>query len=164
MTLRRSTVLFGGLLLLSLVALMLRWVPETKPTPGRESALVSRPTPASVVEPPLTVADRLGAADGSIIADLRILSDVFEAYRNNFPKEGSPVGENVDITAALTGRNALRLPVVRRDHPAINAAGELCDRWGTPFFFHQLSGYAMEVRSAGPDRRLHTADDVVLTP
>ena len=49
-------------------------------------------------------------------------------------------------------------------NPAINARGELCDRWGTPFFFHQLSGSQMEIRSAGPDRKLWTPDDEVLTP
>ena len=42
--------------------------------------------------------------------------------------------------------------------------GELCDRWGRPFFFHQLSGTKMEIRSAGPARQLWTDDDVVLTP
>jgi hypothetical protein len=41
----------------------------------------------------------------------------------------------------------------------VNAAGELTDRWGTPFFFHQVSKAQMEVRSAGPDRRMWTADD-----
>ena len=39
--------------------------------------------------------------------------------------------------------------------------GELIDRWGTPFFFHQLSREFMQVRSAGPDRRHFTADDVL---
>jgi len=74
------------------------------------------------------------------------------------------VGENAEITAVLAGRNRLQLALIPPSHPAINRAGELCDRWGTPFFFHALSGTQMEIRSAGPDRRLWSADDVVLTP
>ena len=68
------------------------------------------------------------------------------------------------ITAALTGKNPLNFQFIRRDHPAINARGELCDRWGTPFFFHALSGTRMELRSAGPDRQMYTDDDLVFTP
>jgi hypothetical protein len=33
-----------------------------------------------------------------------------------------------------------------------------------PYFFHQLSGDEMEIRTAGADRRLWTAGDRVLTP
>ena len=64
----------------------------------------------------------------------------------------------------LMGRNRLGLALLPPDHPAVNPRGELCDRWGRPFFFHQLSGTRLELRSAGPDRQLWTGDDVVLTP
>jgi len=37
----------------------------------------------------------------------------------------------------------------------------LVDAWGTPFFFHQLSGHEMEIHSAGPDKIMWTADDLV---
>jgi hypothetical protein len=43
----------------------------------------------------------------------------------------------------------------------INGKGELVDYWGTPFFFHQLSGTEMEIHSAGPDKVMWTADDLV---
>jgi hypothetical protein len=79
-------------------------------------------------------------------------------------RSGNPVGENSEITAALTGRNRLSYAFILPGSPAINSKGELCDRWGTPFFFHQLSGERMEIRSAGPDRKLWTPDDEVLTP
>jgi hypothetical protein len=51
---------------------------------------------------------------------------------------------------------------VRLDLPAgnkVNEAGELTDRWGTAYFFHQLSSREMEIRSAGPDRKMWTEDD-----
>jgi hypothetical protein len=109
------------------------------------------------------LADELNSPQGDIHADLRIINEVFVAYRGSVRAE-NPVGENAEITAALTGRNRLGFAFIPADSPAINAKGELCDRWGSPFFFHQLSGQRMEVRSAGPDRKLWTADDQVLTP
>ena len=42
-----------------------------------------------------------------------------------------------------------------------NERGELTDAWGTPYFFHQLSGTEMEIHSAGPDRRMFTGDDLI---
>ncbi|HEY1108604.1 MAG TPA: hypothetical protein VGE76_08235 [Opitutaceae bacterium] len=92
------------------------------------------------------------------------MSAVLDAWRSNFPREGNPVGENADITAALTGANRLELALIPKNHPAINAKGELCDRWGTPFRFHQLSGEQMEIRSAGPDRKFATEDDATFHP
>lgn len=110
------------------------------------------------------LADDLNSPAKDIRSDLQIVEDVLEAFRTNFPHDGNPVGDNAEITAALTGKNRLRLALIPRNHPAINAAGELCDRWGTPFFFHAESGTHMAVRSAGPDRKMWTADDVVLDP
>lgn len=110
------------------------------------------------------IAARLNAADSNIQRDLEILNQVFEAWRTNFPREGNPVGENIEITRALTGANRLEFALIPPKHPAINAEGELCDRWGTPFRFHQISGEEMEIRSAGPDRRFATEDDARWTP
>jgi len=110
------------------------------------------------------IADPLNAPAGTIRRDLEILNEVFAAWQTNFPHEGNPVGENAEITAALAGENKLRFAFVAPHHPAINARGELCDRWGTPFFFHALSGTRMEIRSAGPDRKMWTGDDVVRSP
>ena len=110
------------------------------------------------------LADTLNTPQSTIAADLRIVLDLVSAFRTNFPREGNPVGSNAEITAALSGRNALRFAFIAPDHPAINRAGELCDRWGTPFFFHAESGTRMTIQSAGPDHRLHTADDIVLVP
>jgi hypothetical protein len=91
------------------------------------------------------------------------MNGIFIAFRAAL-HNGNPVGENSEITAALTGRNKLAFAFIPKDCPAINSKGELCDRWGKPYFFHQISGEKMEIRSAGPDGVLWTADDVVLTP
>jgi hypothetical protein len=74
---------------------------------------------------------------------------------------GNPVGTNAEITAALRGDNLKQLKLDVPGGSSVNASGELCDPWGTPWFFHQLSGTKMELRSAGPDRKLYTKDDFV---
>jgi hypothetical protein len=106
----------------------------------------------------------LNAPGSTVMRDLDVVSRIFDAWQGNFPREGNPVGENAEITAALMGENRLGLALIPKGHPAVNAQGELCDRWGTPFRFHQLSGSKMEIRSAGPDRKFATDDDAVWTP
>lgn len=106
----------------------------------------------------------LNAVDGTARRDLAILQSVFAAWRTNAPGQGNPVGTNQEITAALTGQNRWGFAIIPPDHPAINARGELCDRWGSPLFFHQLSGERMEIRSLGPDRTSGTDDDIIVVP
>jgi hypothetical protein len=110
------------------------------------------------------IANGLNAPGGDIHRDVEILHDVLVAWRTNFPQAGNPVGENDEITLALCGANPLHFAFIAPTHPAINARGELCDRWGTPFRFHAWSGTQMEIRSAGPDRRFATGDDVQFAP
>ena len=128
---------------------------QTVPTPK---------IPPHTGEPRSTLADRLNIPGVDIHSDLRLVSEIFDTFRSNFPRDGNPVGNNPEITASLTGKNKLRLALIPPDHPAINRAGELCDRWGTPFFFHSESATKMEIRSAGPDKKLHTPDDEELSP
>lgn len=115
--------------------------------------------PAASAPAQSPIADDLNAPAGSLRRDLEILNELFGAFQTNFPRLGNPVGENVEITAALAGANPAQFVFISPRHRAINARGELCDRWGTPFRFHQVSGTQMEIRSAGPDRKFATADD-----
>jgi hypothetical protein len=165
-------------LLIVAVAVFLGFV-VWKLRPRLSNALSSTPPPAGVV--PVSVvrnsgsipdvssdrshlADDLNAPAKDVRSDLRVVAEILEAFRSNFPHDGNPVGSNAEITRALTGRNKLQLALIPSDHPAINSAGELCDRWGTPFFFHAESGTRMGIRSAGPDHKMWTADDIVLEP
>jgi hypothetical protein len=76
---------------------------------------------------------------------------------------GNPIGNNREITAKLNGGNPRQIVFLKEeDGMRINQRGELIDNWGTPFFFHQISGTEMEIRSAGPDRKMWTADDLIL--
>ena len=161
--------------LLLLVTFLLWW--RTKPpaatsTPG--AAPVTASTAGSAVGLSVTqsslppersnLADALNSPSTDIRADLRLVSSIVETFRTNFLQTGNPVGSNAEITAALTGQNKLRLSLIPADHSAINKAGELCDRWGTPFFFHAESATRMEIRSAGPDKKMWSDDDVVISP
>jgi hypothetical protein len=74
----------------------------------------------------------------------------------------NPVGTNPEITKALNGDNPKQARFIKEELGLrINGGGELVDYWGTPFFFHQLSGTEMEIHSAGPDKVMWTADDLV---
>lgn len=73
----------------------------------------------------------------------------------------NPVGSNAEIMRAVMGGNPVGARLGPPDGQELNEQGELLDRWGKPYFFHQLSATVMEVRSAGPDGRMWTADDVV---
>ena len=74
----------------------------------------------------------------------------------------NPVGTNPEITAALKGNNPRQSNFINAEAGLrVNANSELVDAWGTPYFFHQLSGREMEIRSAGPDRILWTPDDLI---
>ncbi len=72
----------------------------------------------------------------------------------------NPVGSNAEIMKSMMGDNPKQAKLGPPAGQGINAAGELVDRWGTPYFFHQMSATVMEIRSAGPDRVMWTSDDV----
>jgi hypothetical protein len=76
---------------------------------------------------------------------------------------GDPVGTNPEITSQLLGDNPRHINFI--DPSAgmqVNDKGDLVDAWGTPYFFHQISGSDMEIHSAGPDRIMWTSDDIVV--
>lgn len=137
---------------------------ESPPLAVAEVASQNRPSAAGELSGISHIADDLNAQGGNIRRDLEILNEVFATWQTNFPRDGNPVGENAEITAALVGGNPGHFGFIPPGHPAINVRGELCDRWGTPFRFHQLSGTQMEIRSAGPDRQFGTSDDAEIAP
>jgi hypothetical protein len=75
---------------------------------------------------------------------------------------GNPVGTNPEITSQLSGKNPKHINFITEEAGMhINENGELVDPWGTPYFFHQISGSEMEIHSAGPDKIMWTQDDIV---
>jgi len=73
----------------------------------------------------------------------------------------NPVGTNAEVMKAIMGGNPRGAMLGPPEGIVLNENSELIDRWGTPYFFHQLTKDLMEIQSAGPDRILWTSDDLV---
>ncbi len=126
-------------------------------TPTRKPALdlASRaaspnPNPSETNEPPVLPPQ-------AVLDNARL---TVQNYRSAFGE--NPVGTNPEITAALMGKNPKNINFLTPESGLrVNEKGEMIDAYGTPFFFHQISGKEMEIRSAGPDRLMWTFDDLV---
>jgi hypothetical protein len=76
---------------------------------------------------------------------------------------GNPVGNNAEFAKQLGGDNPKHINFINSEAGMrLDGNGQLVDPWGTPYFFHQISGSDTEVRSAGPDKVMYTADDIVV--
>lgn len=157
---------------IALLALVALWFgsrngsPEF-PSPAKPSESLSNDVP--VVIPRVKFIDQnpfildYGKEGGSDLKDLQALRDVVtdcQILFKDFDRYHLP--GNPEITRFLQGSNPDKLAWIPEGHRLINDAGELLDRHGTPVFFHRLSGLKFEFRSAGPDRKYWTDDDVVL--
>lgn len=92
--------------------------------------------------------------------DVQSVGILLEEFRRAFG--AMPTGElNDEIVRRLQGENPKGIAVLPKSHPAINPDGELIDRWGTPYRFHPESAWETTVRSAGPDKKMWTADDIL---
>ncbi len=116
------------------------------------------------VEKPL-VGERIleGYADASttVRQDLTLVSHVLENFALLVKGDDPlPLGANEEIAAALRGRNRIQFRFVPDTSPLFNARGQIVDRWGAPLYFHAISHDRVEIRSAGPDKIMWTADDV----
>ena len=125
---------------------------------GAVPAKPKRPALAAAARPPAGPELEPGLTPVAVLENMR---SVFRQYSARFG--GNPVGDNREITAALNGGNPKQVMFINsEDGLRLNERGELIDNWGTPFFFHQLSGTEMEIHSAGPDRKMWTPDDLVI--
>lgn len=127
-----------------------------------ETARFADPTPSGGV----TVADIAGTAkalhspETTADNDLEILESIIEFYRRANGEVVPFGGLNEEIVRRMRGDNDMKLAVFPADHPSLNSRGQLLDRWGTPYYFHPVSHAVIEIRSAGPDGKLWTDDDV----
>jgi hypothetical protein len=130
------------------------------PAPG-SVGVVTPAVPVPVLAPP--AAPHSVALPPCDLPAATVLENMRTAFQSDASMFGAnPVGTNPEITRALNGENPKQARFLNPDYGLrINGQGELVDAWGTPFFFHQLSGTLMEIHSAGPDRTMWTADDLV---
>jgi hypothetical protein len=142
-------------------------IPQPAPAPPPVSTVAPLATPPDLLEPrpatterPVESWERLLARDGSPREDRDALADLVTNYLQSLPdSRRPPLGTNDEITRALTDRDALGNAALPASHPGI-IHGQLVDRWGNPWHFHQQSADLIEIRSAGPDGRLFTKDDI----
>jgi hypothetical protein len=118
-----------------------------------ESPLVSSYPPST--PPPRKAAD----TDPDVAADFDKVSLMLRDHRNLTGE--NPVGTNAEIMKAIMGGNPKGAQLGPPEGQTLNEHGELIDRWGTPYFFHQLTRDLMEIHSAGPDRRMGNEDDLI---
>ena len=133
------------------VALQLRYIPEPdqlQNTPLDRNQLSEM---ALLLDAPDLPDSEAMPAIHSLLTSLRIV-----ANGNRYP-----AGLNVEITNALLGKNARKVGYLPVDCPRINQNGELVDQYGSPYWFHSPRQGILYITSAGPDRILHTDDDIV---
>jgi hypothetical protein len=131
-------------------------VPTTSfPTQGAAVAMPAPPVPPDLPPPKPRVAPSPEA-----LKDIDDIQFMLRDYRTRLG--GNPAGTNAEIMKELMGGNRAQVRIGPPEGQRLNEEGELVDRWGAPYFFHQLSKTEMEIRSAGPDRTMWTADDIVV--
>ncbi len=181
----RNVIVFTGVVIL-LAGVLGIYLLEKKADPSAVSlsknAVTEKPAPVSVPVisqspsriamkapnsdelakvPPNPMAAAIGSDKVPPEKEIAILLDLFQIYRREFGT--FPSGQtNSQFMNALRGTNATKLPIFPLDHPRLDPAGNLLDRWQQPYRFHPVSRDRLEIRSAGPDREIFTADDLVV--
>jgi len=155
------TQVFSTVGLLVMLAAAIWMLTDAGKEPASKVPMPPAPKPALAVTPPQTRATLPPQPDVGVeneaAADLQRISRLLRDYRTL--AGDNPIGSNAEIVQALAGDNLKHAKILPDELPR-NSSGELVDRWGTPYFFHQLSRNSMEIRSAGSDRRMWTSDDV----
>lgn len=168
------------ILLIGVMALPTWWLSRSKPAPTAAPAPVI--VQQDVIPPDIVVTESSSIApppsSGSAPGD-RLLGDygkpalppkqdlvlVARALSNFLliDKQAAdrPLSANEEWSAALRGKRPGTEPWFSERSPVLDARQRLIDRWQTPLFFHALGGKQWEIRSAGPDRKLWTEDDLM---
>lgn len=151
---------------------------EVSVAPARESALVNTNVTTSIstnshsgastnTAPLIGEKILLGYANTNLPPenDLTLLAHLMDNF-TLLVKSASdrPLSANEDWAAMFRGLNPAHERFLPDHHIALNARGQLVDRWKNPLFFHALGGRKFEIRSAGPDGKLWTEDDIHRNP
>ncbi len=169
---RRRLVFASGLVLV-----LSGWWLQTRPHPDqpqvippKASVQIDRPIKAPEVVSDETaigtaILEGYGKVTQGLHEDLDQLGKLLTSYFTiNKAADPLPMASNLDIAAAMRGVNSFRMALLPAKHAAFSPGGEIIDRFGTPIFFHALSQYLVEIRSAGPDGAMWTEDDLQRQP
>lgn len=166
---KRHLALVAVALLLALVVWVVRRAkePDSRPVPVPMAAglppseqLSPVPAPAQSRTTPSPTAAIVLPPDNAAMIEIDKVNLMLRDYRSIAGE--NPVGTNAEILEAVMGKNPRQAKLGPPEGMKLNDKGELLDRWGTPYFFHQLSRDHMEIRSAGPDKVMWTEDDPVI--
>ncbi len=137
------------------------YTPGVHEAPADDPRVARRPDGKVAFRPMVEFTQQLHDAHSPPEHDLEILDAVVGTYRSIY-RQNPVAGLNHEVTSVFTGKNEKNVILIEPTHPAINALGELTDRWGTPYHFHGISSQQWEIQSAGPDRKFGTSDDIEL--
>jgi hypothetical protein len=164
-------LLFPVLLVLVFVLGRMKWKfsqPTSQPAsaePVATNALIVATPAATVGHTNVLLGETIlrGYADTNLPPenDLTLLSRLMENSLLLLKSAANrPLSANEDWADLFRGKNGAREEFLPAQHVALNDQGQLIDRWRTPLFFHALGGGRYEIRSAGPDGKLWTEDDL----
>lgn len=158
----------GFLLLLALIGVIVLkgcFFKEPQPEPEQTAPAAAVVAPVAELSPGAELhpaaqefADRLSRPAPTAEEDIQELEELLALFRRSLGE--NPEGDNPDVVSALLGANRLKVAFLPASVSVIRQ-GQLVDRWGTPYFLHPESAQRMTIRSAGPDARLFTEDDLV---
>lgn len=169
--------------LLALVALLVWWrtrpaentaawsgdspasVPAANPAPVAAVVTTAQRQPDQIDGRPALLGEQIlvgyARADAPPEHDLTLMARLMDNF-TLLVKDAAdrPLSANEDWASALRGVNPAHERFLPDQHVALNPQGQLVDRWGTPLHFHSLGDKRHEIRSAGPDKKLWTDDDL----
>lgn len=160
----------GGVALLLALVAVLFWIRQKENNLSQSETPVTPSVSQTPVRPRLpTASEALLAGYGDPatppIEDLRKVHRVISGYFSVIKEPTRfPIGGNADLAAALKGENPNREIFLAADHPILSKDGLLIDRWGTPLVVHPEGWRQIELRTAGPDMKPYTEDDLVILP
>lgn len=150
-----------------LLWLWLSFIQKREPIRDEPAPQVEVIVPDDLPSPqPSLPGDRLlegfGSEESPPLDDLRKIHNVLGGYFSVIKDlSRHPIGGNADLAACLLGDNPNRQAFLRPNHPALNDELLLVDRWNTPLAVHPEAARVISLRSAGPDLRMFTDDDLI---
>jgi len=94
--------------------------------------------------------------------DLQLLSNTLTNFLTvSKQADTRPLSANEEWSAALRGKRPGAEVWISDHHRILDSQKRLIDRWGSPLHFHALGAHKWEIRSAGPDRKIWTEDDLL---
>jgi hypothetical protein len=96
--------------------------------------------------------------------DLELLSNTLTNFLTVSKQAASrPLSANEEWSAALRGKRPGAEVWISDQHRILDSEKRLIDRWKSPLHFHSLGAQKWEIRSAGPDQKMWTGDDLMET-